>query len=100
MTSSQARAALEVPEMLRGSVVTHRRRCGKANCRCASGEDLHESVVLSYSKQNRTRFVMLKPEEVEAVRAATERFQAARAELEARAEANLAQMLARRGTRG
>ena len=69
MSKSQARGALGVPEMLRGSVVTHRRRCGKPNCRCASGEELHESVVLSYSKASRTRFVMLEPEEVDAVRA-------------------------------
>ena len=97
MSKSQARGALGVPEMLRGSVVTHRRRCGKPNCRCASGEELHESVVLSYSKASRTRFVMLEPEEVDAVRAATERFREARADLVAQAEANLAALLARRG---
>ncbi|MBI2705798.1 MAG: hypothetical protein HYX32_10990 [Actinobacteria bacterium] len=95
MAKSKARGGVGVPEMLRGSVVTHRRRCGKLNCRCASGEELHESVVLSYSKNSRTRFVMLEPEEVEPVRAATERFRAARADLEAQAEANLAGLLAR-----
>jgi hypothetical protein len=39
---------------------------------------------------------MLEPEEVEPVRAATERFRKARADLEAQAEANLAELLARR----
>jgi hypothetical protein len=88
-----------VPEMLRGTVVTHRRRCGKPNCRCASGEALHESVVLSYSVANRTRFVMLRADEVDAVRAATERFRAAKAQLDERAEEGLAQWRARRGRR-
>ena len=36
------------PEMIRGSVIVHRRGCGKPNCRCAAG-DLHEATVLSYS---------------------------------------------------
>ena len=85
--------------MLRGTVVTHRRRCGKPNCRCASGEALHESVVLSYSVANRTRFVMLRADEVDAVRAATERFRAAKAQLDERAEEGLAQWRARRGRR-
>src|SRR5450759_2186665 len=56
--------------MVRGSVVTHRRRCGKPNCRCATGEELHESTVLSHSEAGRTRFVMLPAGEVAAVRAA------------------------------
>lgn len=88
-------ARQETPEMLRGTVITHRRRCGKANCRCASGEALHESVVLSYSKASRTRFVMLEAEEIESVRQATERFKAAKAALDQQAEAELAKLIAR-----
>lgn len=38
------------PRLVRGSVVTYRRPCGKASCRCADGEQLHESMVLSYSE--------------------------------------------------
>jgi hypothetical protein len=82
--------------MLRGSVVTHRRRCGKPNCRCADGEELHQSVVLSYSLESKTKFVMLRADEVEAVRAATERFREAKAKLEASAEEGLAELIARR----
>ena len=52
------RATSGPERMIRGSVVTHRRRCGKPNCRCADGEALHESTVLSYSEGGRTRFVM------------------------------------------
>lgn len=89
-----------VPEMLRGSVVTHRRRCGKPNCRCADGEALHESVVLSYSVARRTKFIMLRGDEVAAVRAATERFRAAKAQLEAGADEGLARLMERRSRLG
>ncbi len=81
--------------MVRGTVITHRRRCGKATCRCAAGENLHESVVLSYSEAGRTRFLMLPDVEVEAVRAATERFRAAKMQLDEQANAGLAALAAR-----
>jgi hypothetical protein len=42
----------QVPRLVRGSVVTDRRRCGKPTCRYAeAGAAGHESVVLSYSLQ-------------------------------------------------
>ncbi len=75
--------------MLRGTVVTHRRRCGKPNCRCASGETLHEQVLLSYSAASRARSVSLPEELIESVRAATERYRAARQRLEAEGNAGL-----------
>lgn len=91
------------PAMIRGSVVTHRRRCGKANCRCADGASLHESTVLSYSQAGRTRFVMLPEGEVAAVRAAVARYRGALGELEAVGESGRAALIARlaerRGTR-
>jgi hypothetical protein len=34
-----------IPRMIRGFVVVQRRRCGKANCRCAHGEYRHEATV-------------------------------------------------------
>lgn len=91
------------PAMIRGSVVTHRRRCGKANCRCTDGESLHESTVLSYSQAGRTRFVMLPAGEVAAVTAAVRRYRTALAELEADGEAGRSALITRltaaRGTR-
>lgn len=81
--------------MIRGSVVTHRRRCGKPTCRCAGGGALHESTVLSYSEGGRTRFVMLPAAEVAAVRAAVERYAAARATLDAQGEAGRASLVTR-----
>ncbi|MHB8341666.1 MAG: DUF6788 family protein [Mycobacteriales bacterium] len=81
--------------MIRGSVVTHRRRCGKSNCRCQSGGGLHESVVLSYSEAGRTHFVMLPAAEVAAVRAAAARYRSAQARLAATGEAGRAALVAR-----
>ena len=78
--------------MIRGSVVVHRRRCGKPTCRCAGA--LHESTVLSYSERGRTRFVMLPAGQVAAVRAAVDRYRAAQAKLEAQGEAGRAALLA------
>jgi uncharacterized protein DUF6788 len=92
-----------MPRMIRGTVVTHRRRCGKPNCRCSAGEELHESTVLSYSASGRTRFVMLPADQVAAVRAAVERYRVAQAKLEADGEAGrealIARLAARRRTR-
>ena len=84
-----------MPKLIRGSVVVHRRRCGKPTCRCADGEALHESVVLSYSKQGKTRFVMLPAGQVKAVTAAVEAYRAAKARLEARGDAGLEALIAR-----
>lgn len=88
------RGTSQIPRLVRGSVVTHRHRCGKPSCRCAAGEALHESVVLSYSEAGRTRFLMLPPEQVAAVRAATERYRAQKARLLEQANQGLAELVA------
>ncbi len=85
--------------VVRGSVVVHRRRCGKANCRCADGVALHESTVLSYSEGGRTKLLMLPAEEVAGVAAATERYRAAKARLEEQGSAGLAELVERLGRR-
>jgi hypothetical protein len=82
--------------MIRGSVVVQRRRCGKPNCRCADGQQLHETTVLSYSEAGRSRTVMLDPADVKAVRAGVERYRSAQARLEAAGNAGLAALLSRR----
>ena len=86
MTSKKTR----VPRVLRGSLVTLRRRCGKPGCRCADGQERHEAPALSYSERGRTRVVMLEQADVAAVAAALERYRAAKAELEEAASAGLA----------
>jgi hypothetical protein len=75
--------------MVRGTVVTHRRRCGKPNCRCASGEELHEQVILTYSEQSRARSVSLPVELIAPVQKATARYRRARQKLETEANAGL-----------
>src|SRR6266702_4611017 len=62
-----------LPRLLRGSVVMRRRRCGKRNCRCADGQQLHEALALSYSDRGRTKIVLLDDGDVEAVTAAVAR---------------------------
>jgi hypothetical protein len=85
-----------IPRMIRGSVVVQRRRCGKASCRCAAGQDLHESTVLTYSQDGRNRTVMLNTADVRAVSAAVARYRVALARLEEVGNAGLAALLARR----
>jgi hypothetical protein len=84
-----------VPRMLRGSLVTLRRRCGKATCHCAQGDQRHEAPALSYSDRGRTRVVMLAESDVDAVTAALERYRLAKAELEEQANTGLATLTER-----
>lgn len=80
--------------MVRGTVVTHRRRCGKPNCRCASGEELHEQVILTYSEQSKARSVSLPAELIGPVTTATARYRKARQKLETEANAGLEKLVA------
>lgn len=86
------------PWVLPGTVTTFRRRCGKATCRCATG-DPHESPALVFTEAGRTKTVTLTAGEVGEVAAAVARYQDAKAELEAAAEAGIAKLRARRAAR-
>jgi len=77
------------PQMLRGSLVTLRRRCGKPSCRCADGGAPHEAPALSYSENGRTRMLTLADADVADVAAALDRYRAAQSQLEAKANAGL-----------
>lgn len=77
--------------VLRGSLTTFRRRCGKATCRCATGE-AHESPALTFTEGGRTRTITLRATDVEQVSAALARYEAAKADLDAQAEAGLARL--------
>lgn len=83
------------PMLLRGALTMFRRRCGKPACRCATGEP-HESPALSYTEGGRSKLVTLAEAEVAEVAAALERYQHARAELDAAANAGIAALRARR----
>lgn len=88
------RRARRVPFMVRGSLFTLRRRCGKPSCHCAT-ESGHESPALAYPEGGRTKTMTLSADDVEEVRAALERYNAARAELDASADAGVAVLRAR-----
>lgn len=83
------------PLVLRGTLTTFRRRCGKPNCRCATGEP-HESPALTYSEGGRTKTLTLSDAEVAEVAAALARFEQARAELDRAANAGIAVLRSRR----
>lgn len=85
--------------MLHGTLTTFRRRCGKASCRCASGAG-HESPAFTYTEGRRTKTLTLRPSELAEVTAAVARYGAAKAELEAAAEAGIAMLRGQRGPRG
>ena len=87
------------PLVLRGTLTTFRRRCGKATCRCATGEP-HESPALTFTEAGRTKTMTLSAAEVAEVSAALARYEAARAELDAAAEAGLATLRGRRQRAG
>ncbi len=86
------------PLVLRGSLTTFRRRCGKANCHCASGEP-HESPALVYSEGGRTKTLTLAAGEVAEVVAGLARYEGATAELDAAANAGIASLRSRRAGR-
>lgn len=86
------------PWVLHGTLITFRRRCGKPTCRCATGEP-HESPALTVTEEGRTKTITLSGAEVAEVTAALARYEAARADLEAQAEAGLARLRSRRRSR-
>ena len=76
--------------MVRGTILQLRRRCGKPQCHCAEGEP-HVSWALSYSEKGRTRMLVVRPEEVPALRSDLARYRAAVSVLERQALAGIAQ---------
>jgi hypothetical protein len=97
MVVTSRRGASE-PALLRGVLFTLRRKCGKPSCRCASG-DPHESPALAYPSGGRTKTMTLAEQDVARVRAALERYQAAREELDRAADAEIAALQAQLAAR-
>jgi len=67
--------------LLRGSLITLRRKCGKPSCHCAKDAP-HETPALSISVRNVTQIVTLRREDLAQVRKALRRYQQALAELD------------------
>ena len=84
------------PLVLRGTLTTFRRRCGKPGCRCATGEP-HESPALTYTEGGRTKTVTLSPGEVAEVKAALARYEQARTKLDRAAHEGIVALRGRRG---
>ena len=74
--------------MLRGSLITLRRKCGTSACRCLR-EELHETPALSYSLQGATKMLTLRPQDVPVVKAALKRYQKGTRALEQNALAGI-----------
>jgi hypothetical protein len=62
--------------LMRGSIVERSRRCGKANCACATDDRArHGGLYLSVHLDGATQAVHLRPSDVERVRDAIGRYQ-------------------------
>jgi len=59
-------------EMLPGSFVERRRKCGKPNCRCAGGKDLHSEFQVSVLLEGKLKTFHIPAELVEEVRSKVE----------------------------
>ena len=88
-----ALARRDTPRVLPGTLITLRRRCGKAGCRCANGAP-HETPALSYSVGGCSKMLTLRPEEVKAVGEAVGRYRKAVKGLQAEAHAELERFVA------
>lgn len=71
--------------VMRGSLVTMRRTCGKESCRCTRGE-LHASLYVSQSAGGKTRMAYVPASCAPAVREWTRRYQRVRALMERMSE--------------
>lgn len=72
--------------MVKGTVYEQRRKCGKANCACATGEP-HSTTILSRSEEGRTQLVSIPAGRLVELRVGTKRYQRFR-----RARARLGQI--------
>jgi hypothetical protein len=86
------------PMLLRGTLTIFRRRCGKPNCHCAAGRP-HESPALTYTDGGRTKTLTVADAEVADVAAAVDRYDEAKARLDAAADAGIAALRGRGAAR-
>jgi len=70
--------------VVRGAIITLKRKCGTPTCRCARREP-HATPALSYSVEGSTKMLTFRPIDLPVVRAALARYRRAQAELDKRA---------------
>lgn len=80
--------------MLRGSLITLKRKCGKPTCHCAKGKP-HTSPALSYSLKGKTKILTLRSADIPEVRAALRRYRDALQALQQQAHRGIRQLSAR-----
>ena len=84
----QQSSVLASDVLLRGSLITLKRKCGKPTCSCADG-DMHTTPALSYSVKGKTRILTLRSSDVPAIRRALTNYRMAAADLEQKALAGI-----------
>jgi len=82
MAQTSPRSVSEV--LLRGSLITLKRKCGKPTCACADGEP-HTTPAISYSVKGKTHILTLRSSDVPMIRQAMNNYKVAAAELEQKA---------------
>jgi hypothetical protein len=80
--------SLDTLTSLRGSLIVLRRRCGKPNCHCATGQP-HTTPALSFSQKGKTRILTLSAAELPAVRRALHHYHLAQASADKQASQGL-----------
>ena len=70
--------------LIRGSLITLKRKCGKPTCSCVDGEP-HTTPALSYSVKGKTHMLTLRSSDVPLIRQALNNYKVAAAELEKKA---------------
>ena len=95
MTLAEQQAS-GLPRMIRGTVVTQRRRCGKPNCHCADGAR-HPSLYLVQSQAGKVRQLCIPKALQHPVREAVGEFQELQRLLHEVSELEWKRFLARKG---
>jgi hypothetical protein len=75
---------LTQPLLLRGSLITLSRRCGKTNCHCKDGEP-HTTPALSYSLNGKTFILTLRAKDIPEVKEALRSYRRAQRQLDRQA---------------
>ena len=82
-------------EMLPGSLVVRHRKCGKPNCHCAQGQNLHPQFQLSVLVQGKPKTIHIPAQALEQVRRWVEMRQRFEQAAEAITDINLRRFLRR-----
>ena len=81
-TLSRLRQLLVTPGLMRGNLVQMKRKCGKPNCRCADGKQLHVSWYISQSREGKPRMLYIPADWEERVTGRVTKYQEVRKLLE------------------